>query len=92
MDQPIVHPSSNEDWKRYYERKYQEADKQLKEVAWAYAHLLRFAMSGKRKDAYMLTQRVLRKLAYPRDTDPIRRELLEHRQYAGSILRTEEGE
>jgi hypothetical protein len=86
-EMPLISPSSDADWKHYYERKYQDADKQLKDLAWAYAHLLRFAMTGKRRDSYMLTQRVLRRLQYPRDADPIRAELANHKQYAGSILR-----
>lgn len=90
-EMPLISPSSDAEWKSCYERKYRQADKQLNDLAWAFAHLLRFAMTGKKKDAYMLTQRVLRRLEYPRDVDQIREELAKHQEHAGSILRGETG-
>lgn len=84
---PMISPSSDEDWKRYYERKYQETDKQLKDVAWAFAHMLRFAMNGYRKDAHAMGRRVVNRLEYSRDKQPILDELAKWPEFAGSILR-----
>lgn len=88
---PMISPSSDADWKRYYERKYNETDKQLKDLAWAFAHMLRFAMSGARKDAHMMGRRVAYRLQYPRDKDQIFSELAKWPEFAGSVLREEEG-
>lgn len=89
-DQPIIHPSSDADWKKYYNRKYRETDSQLKYLAWAFSHVLRFALEGKPEDAHIMGRRVVRRLEYPCDKDPILAELAKHPKFAGSILR--EGE
>jgi len=89
INQPIIHPSSDEDWKNYYNRKYNETDKQLSYLAWAFSHVLRFALEGKPEDAHTMGRRVARRLTYPRDKDPILVELAKHPEFAGSILRDE---
>jgi len=87
IQQPIITPSSDADWKRYYEKKSIEADKQLRDLAWAMAHMIRLGMEGKKKDVYMLGQRVARRLQFPRDKQQIVDELAKWPDFAGSILR-----
>lgn len=86
---PTISPSSDADWLGYYERKYNETDKQLKDLAWAMAHMIRLGMEGKHQDIYMLGQRVARRLQYPRDKDSIIAELANWPEFAGSVLREE---
>lgn len=85
-----ITPSSDAEWKNYYQRKYNETDKQLKDLAWAFSHVLRFAFDEKPFDAYLLGQRVCRKLVYPRDKDQIRDVLKKFPQFGGRILRGDE--
>ena len=89
MEQPKITPSSDADWKRYYEKKSIEADKQLADLAWAMAHMIRLGMEGKKKDIYMLGQRVARRLHFPRDKQPIVAELAKWTKHAAGILREE---
>jgi hypothetical protein len=90
MDQmPMISPSSDAEWKRYYERKWQETDKQLKYIAWAFSHLLRFAMNGYKKDAHAIGRLVVGRLEYPRDKDQILKELAKWPEFAGSVTREE---
>lgn len=92
FDQPTITPSSDKEWKDYYHRKYNEADKQLQDLAWMFAHMMRFVFEEKKRDAYMLGQRAARRLQYPRDKEAILAELGKNAEFAGSILRDEEGE
>lgn len=87
---PMISPLSDADWKLYYERQYNESDKQLKDLAWAMAHMIRLGMEGKKRDIYMLGQRVVRRLQYPRDRQQIETELAKWPENQGSILREEE--
>ena len=85
-----ITPSSDAEWKAYYQRKHIEVDNQLKDLAWAFSHVLRFAFEEKPFDAYLLGQRVCRKLTYPRDKNQILEVLKNFPQFGGSILRGEE--
>ena len=89
MEQPIITPSSDAQWREYYQRKANESDLQVKDLAWAVAHLIRLGMEGKQKDIYMLGQRVARRLKYPRDKGQVVAELKNWKQFSGSILRDE---
>lgn len=84
---PNIHPSSDADWKNYYQKKEIESDKQLKDLAWAFAHMLHFAMNGQKEDAIMLSRRVLNRLKFPRDKQDIEAELKKYPEYAKGILR-----
>ena len=84
---PMITPSSDADWKRYYEKKYQSTDKQLKDVAWAFTHMLRFVMESKKDDAILLARRIHNRLEYPRDKDDLLKEIAKYPEHAGSILR-----
>jgi hypothetical protein len=90
VEQPNISPSSAADWKRYYEKKFIEADQQLADLAWASVHLIRFAMSGKKEDAHLLGRRMARRLKFPRDKQPILDELAKWPEYATSILREDD--
>lgn len=87
---PMITPSSDADWKRYYEKKYIESDKQLKDLAWMFGHMIRLGMTGKQNDVYALGQRAARRLACPRDKQQIIDELAKWPEFKGSILREEE--
>ena len=84
---PMISPSSDAQWKDYYAKKFTDSDKQLADLAWAMAHMIRLGMEGKKADIYMLGQRVVRRLEYPRDKQQIIDELAKWTQYQGSILR-----
>jgi hypothetical protein len=86
-----ITPSSDAEWKAYYQRKHIECNKQLEYLANAFSHMLRFAMEGKKEDAHLLARRVARRLEYPRDKQPVLDELNKWPQYAGSVLREEDG-
>ncbi|MGK3946177.1 hypothetical protein ABK046_48485, partial [Streptomyces caeruleatus] len=62
MDHPIIHPSSDEDWKRYYQRKEIQAHKQLCYVCEKLPHILRLAMEGKGEDVHLLMRMIARRL------------------------------
>lgn len=86
-NQPKITPSSDADWKRYYQKKEIEADSQLRDAAWALAHMLRFAMNGQKEDAVMLARRMANRLKYPRDNQQIKDEIAKWPEFKGSVLR-----
>ncbi len=89
MRKADICPSNDAEWRKYYKDKARETDKQLSFLAWSIPHFVRLALSDKKEDVYVLAQRVLRKLKYPRDRDALLKELGEHPEYQGSILRDE---
>ena len=85
-----IKPGTDKDWADYYNKKYTNADKQLKDLAWAFTHLFRFAMNGQKEDAYMIARRTARRLEYPRDKNDLLTEIEKWKVFAPSILREEE--